>query len=97
MIWQPEMELIDQLEGGPMPLSTVRPVFKDDRRARLVLAIYIDRGVLVLIREGSPLQAWEAKQLLQDDKTVLGRDDLFLDLTEAGAKAFQIGGWSELS
>jgi hypothetical protein len=47
-VYPPELETLDQLCGGPMPLAVIRQLFEgDDRFRRAILAMLDDREVLL--------------------------------------------------
>lgn len=97
MTWQPEMELVDQLLGDDLPLSTVvSALFRNDDHAVRVLSRYVQNGVLTLTRNGEPLAMWESQQLLRDASGLGNLVDISASLTEKGAQAFEKGIWDSL-
>lgn len=96
-MWPPEMELIDQLSGDAMPLAVAARIFEGESHARRVLAIYVDRGVIALLRGEVTLPEWEAMRLLRDDPDLLTRCDISVTLTDAGAESFESGRWDRIS
>ena len=60
----PELEVLDQLEGGDMPLSIVVSLFPDEAHARRAIAAMVVAGdVNLLDAEGAPLAPWQLREL----------------------------------
>ena len=92
----PELEIIDQLEGGDLPLSVVCRFFVDDAQARRVLANYVSRGVVVLLERNDALPIWRCRELLSGEIPLQQNDSIRVSLTKKGARAFADGTWNLL-
>jgi hypothetical protein len=97
----PEIELIDQLEGGPLPLRVVLGLFADREQAFRVLLIYVSNGIVRISRIGNlsaALREWEVRELAQrtSDQTHVEDDSLMVELTPEGASRWSTGEWSEM-
>jgi hypothetical protein len=66
MTWSPEMDLIDQLCGGDMPLHCVATLFGSADHARNVVAIYVRKGIVKLADQEGVLANWKAESILRD-------------------------------
>lgn len=83
-MYPPELETLDQLCGGPMPLAVIRQLFEgDDRAYRAILAMLHDREVLLFRGDDFEVPDWERDQLLSDPRRWEGYR---LSITDAGAR-----------
>jgi len=81
----PELETLDQLLGGDVPLSVIRTIFPDDDACFRGVASLVRGGDVLLLNEGDPVPEWRVRELL-DDRTVVGSmEDFSLHLTNQGA------------
>jgi hypothetical protein len=77
----PELELLDQLFGGDMPLQLVRSLFADHERFERAVSAMIGEGELRLFEvDGSEVPGWRQSEILRTS------DQARLQLTEAGAR-----------
>jgi hypothetical protein len=79
----PELEILDQLLGGDLPLSVVRSLFNDEGRfARGVLALLRIGEVRLLAADGREVPRWKWPEALGpgSDET-----EARLSITPAGA------------
>jgi hypothetical protein len=82
-----ELEVLDQLEGGDMPLSVVASLFPDEAHARRAIAALIAAGeVSLLAAEGAAVTPWQLREL--ERQPASWRADTWhrLALTDAGAR-----------
>jgi archaellum component FlaC len=93
MLWPPEMELVDQLSGGRMPLTVVVSFFESHDRARNVLSIYIAGHAINFYRGEQLIPEWQAQQLLRETANLEQTTDILVDLTDVAAEAFHRGSW----
>ena len=96
MAWSPEMELIDQLLGGDLPLPAVARLFPEEARARLALMQYVSDDVVALREQGAVLPTWRSQELLRQPEPFDKDSDIHVSLTDKGAKAFQERNWDRL-
>lgn len=83
-MYPPELDTLDQLCGGDLPLAVVRQIFGDDDRFhRALLAMLHGRDVRLLTTNGDEVPRWRWGQLLSDPKCGM---DHRLSLTLSGAK-----------
>jgi hypothetical protein len=82
--WPPEMETLDQLLGGPVPLSVIRRVFEDDDHFRVaVFAMLQAKDVKLSRAEETAIQSWKWMDVLNEPDDWLSYD---LSLTASGMK-----------
>jgi hypothetical protein len=93
----PELELIDQLLGGDLPLPVVCGLFTDDDRARRALRSYVSKGVISLTtgKEGV-LPQWKCDELFRDAEPLAEHVEIRVLLTREGARAFEPGRWERI-
>ena len=82
----PELEMLDQLQGGDLPLSVVRGLFGDDDRfVRAAVAMLDMEEIRLLEAEGTELPRWRWREVLTSPaapEAVRGR----FAITEARAR-----------
>jgi hypothetical protein len=93
MPWLPEMEMIDQLIGGDLPLTAVSRLFDSDERARKVVGLYLGKGIVVFIRQESTMPLWESLTLLRNPEPLERHEEVRVSITDYGARAFESGAW----
>ena len=77
----PELETLDQLQGGNMPIAQVRWLFDDRDRFERAIVAMLDAGEVRLIEgNGSEAPRWRWRQLLADGPAAT------LSITVAGAR-----------
>ncbi len=60
----PEIEVLDQLLGGDLPLNVIAGLFPDLHRCRRALAAMLEGGeVRMLNAEGRPIPPWRYREL----------------------------------
>ena len=76
-----ELDVLDQLQGGDLPLAVIRQVFPDD--AAFIRGIFglLAAGDVRLLRRSELVAHWEWWNILSGGDL----DDLTLSLTEQGA------------
>ena len=94
MPWLPEMEMIEQLIGGDLPLAAVRSLFDSDERARKVVGLYLGKGIVVFTRQECTMPLWESLALLRNPEPLERHEQVRVLLTEYGARAFESGAWN---
>ena len=83
-MYPPELETLDQLCGGDLPLAVIRNLFLgDDRFRRAILAMLRDRELLLLRSDDTEVPHWERSPLLSDPTRWEG---LRLSITDSGAR-----------
>ncbi|OAI53634.1 hypothetical protein AYO47_04370 [Planctomyces sp. SCGC AG-212-M04] len=84
----PELETLDQLLGGDLPLSTIRLIFGDDRRfVRSISAMLNDGQVTLRTTVGKSIERWQWCRLLQNlTAAAAAAASHWLSLTEVGAR-----------
>jgi len=67
MIIVPELEVLDQLLAGPMPIALVRRIFDDEQSFRRALLAMLYAGDLRLLRdEWTEVRSWEWQAVLSN-------------------------------
>jgi len=75
-----ELELLDQLMGGPLSLTTARKIFADERRFLHAAAAMLSDGQIRLLSEGGPeVPHWKWAE-------VLSGADGSLEITDHGLR-----------
>ena len=78
----PELETLDQLLGGSLPVPVVRDIFGDvNRFLRAVQAMLNDEEVRLVGRDGSEIPRWRIREVLTATES-----DARLDITARGAQ-----------
>jgi hypothetical protein len=83
----PELETLDQLLTGDLPLAIIRKIYPDDQAfMRGVFALLRCGDVRLLSRDKDDIPEWQWRELF-DEGTALDRlDELSLHITERGAQ-----------
>jgi hypothetical protein len=81
-----ELETLDQLLGGDMPLRVIRTVFPDHSRFVKGISGLIRNGDIVLLQGGTEIPPWKLRELLDESAPLTDQDmeGLSLHLTEQG-------------
>jgi hypothetical protein len=92
----PELDVIEQLAGGDLPLPIICGLFDEDDRAKRALANYISKGVVLFIsdREGV-LPRWKCEEILRQAVHLDRHTEVRVSLTDKGAKVLETGDWSK--
>jgi hypothetical protein len=78
----PELETLDQLLGGPMPLATIRTLYPDAEAFRAGVGGLLKTGeVLLCGANDAPLPAWQYREILGAESC----PGLTLKITDKGA------------
>ena len=78
----PELETLDQLQGGDMPLAVIRHVYPDAARfARGLGGLLATGEVRLVAADGTAVPAWRWREVLAADPL----PDVAVSLTPAGA------------
>jgi hypothetical protein len=78
----PELETLDQLLGGDLPVSVIRDLFGDERQfARSVTAMLNAGELRLLTGDGEEVPRWQWREIL--NANALGAR---LRITQAGAR-----------
>jgi hypothetical protein len=87
----PELEVLDQLQGGDMPLRVVASLFPDEAHARRAIAAMLAAGELKLVdAEGAALPPRQLRELERQPGSWRADTRYRLAITAAGAR--RIGG-----
>jgi hypothetical protein len=82
----PEIEVLDQLLGGDLPLSVVVELFADEAHARQAIAAMVQSGEVEVLEDGAPLPLWRLRELTSQEHSLRTEARYQLSITEAGAK-----------
>jgi hypothetical protein len=83
----PELDTLDQLLGGKLPLSVIRQVFSDDSRFAASIHKMLTSGDVCLRNDyGEVLPSWQWRELFDGGKWLGKQSRLMLDLTDQGAR-----------
>ena len=87
----PELEVLDQLQGGDMALGVVAALFPDEAHARRAIVAMLAAGELRLFdAEGAALSPWQLRELEHQTDSWHADTHHRLAITAAGAR--RIGG-----
>jgi hypothetical protein len=82
-----ELEVLDQLEGGDMPLSVLASLFRDEAHALHAIAALVTTGeVCILDPAGTVLAPWQMRELELQPSSWRAATQYQLRLTAAGAR-----------
>jgi len=83
----PELETLNQLLGGALPLATIRHLYPDDDRFLRGLSRLLSSGQLRLLTvEGADVPSWQWHTLLVKGTILLELDGFRVKLTARGAR-----------
>jgi hypothetical protein len=83
----PEMETLDQLLGGDLPLSVIRELYPDDGAFMHGVLGLLNGGDVRLFAAGKPdVPSWYWRELFVQGKILNQLGNFRLDLTDQGAK-----------
>ena len=86
----PELEVLDQLQGGDLPLSVVSALFPDETQARRALGALLAEGsVALLAADGQPVPTWQLGELARQSRSWRTDSRYRLALTDAGARKLE--------
>jgi hypothetical protein len=94
--WSPEMEMIDQLTGGDTPLRVFCRIFDDDASLRRTLVCYVSKDVVILKDQDGEFTKWKSLDLLRTPVPLDTLEQVRVELTDSGGKAFEDGTWDKL-
>lgn len=78
----PELETLDQLLGGDLPLQVIAGLYPDDARFVYGLSGLLGSGEVLLVRaDGAELPEWQWQKELAAPTT-----DVLVRITQAGAR-----------
>jgi hypothetical protein len=87
----PELEALNQLQGGDMPLGVVASLFPDEAHARRAIAAMLGAGELKLLdAEGAALSSWQLRELESQPGSWRADTQYRVAITDSGAR--RIGG-----
>jgi hypothetical protein len=83
----PELETLDQLEGGDLDLSIVRRFYSDDQAFNPgVLALLSCGDVRLLTADQTEVPEWRWRALFVEGSVLSELDQYLLTITDQGAK-----------
>jgi hypothetical protein len=83
----PELEVLDQLLGGDLPLHVVAALFDDSERCDRAIAAMIAAGeVRVLDSARAPVPLWRVRELRSQPEFWAAASGYRLEITDAGSK-----------
>jgi hypothetical protein len=83
----PELEVLDQLQGGDLPLGVVASLFPDEAHARRAIVAMLAAGELQLLDgKGAALCSWQLRELERQPGSWRTDTQYRLAITEAGAR-----------
>ncbi|WP_144054608.1 hypothetical protein [Rhodopirellula europaea] len=86
----PELETLDQLQGGDLPLNTVRGLFKDAGHFRRSITSMLDAGdVILLDQESQTVPRWKHAEIFGQPAGHSTLQSYRLSLDDAGAARIQ--------
>jgi hypothetical protein len=82
-----ELEVLDQLQGGDLPLRVVASLFPSETHARRAIVAMLAAGELELLSaEGVALAPWQVRNLELQPGSWLTDPQYRLSMTDAGAR-----------
>jgi hypothetical protein len=81
-----EIEVLDQLLGGDLPLGVVVGLFADEAHARQAITAMVQSGEVEVLEDGAPLPLWRLRELTSQEHSLRTGTRYQLSITEAGAK-----------
>jgi hypothetical protein len=83
----PELETLDQLLGGELPLAVIRSLYPDvDSFKRGVLALLTSGDVCLLRTDRTNVPAWGWREMFLNGSNMEELGDLKLKITQQGAR-----------
>ena len=83
----PELETLDQLLGGDLPLSAIRSLYPDDAAFMRGMLGLLNNGDVRLFGSGKPdVPSWHWRELFVQGTILKKLGDYRVDLTDQGAK-----------
>ncbi len=81
----PELDTLDQLLGGDMPLSIIRGLFSDGQRfVRSIQAMLTTGEVRLVFPNGSEVPHWNWRAVLAGAATASSPSKVLLSITDVG-------------
>ena len=81
-----ELEVLDQLQGGDLPLPTIRTLFADEESFNRAISGLVRSGDVRLLTDGFVVPAWRLRELFADSDSHLHRPPLTVQLTDQGGR-----------
>jgi hypothetical protein len=63
-MWSPELDTLDQLCDGDMPLAVVRKIFDDEARFARAIAAMLDAKEIRLTNDDVDVPRWQWREML---------------------------------
>ncbi len=83
----PELEVLDQLSGGDLPLNVIAGLFVEPVHCRTAVAAMLSDGqVQILTPDGIAIPAWKYRELEHEPDFWGSSTTYRLSITERGAK-----------
>ena len=80
-----ELETLDQLLGGDMPLAVIRGLYPDDKTFTVGIHALLRNGDVRLFCEGKEVPQWRWRELFQACGVTEEMPRLRLEITDQGA------------
>jgi hypothetical protein len=82
-----ELEVLDQLLGGDLPLNVIAGLFPDREHCQRAIAKMFQAGqILILDSSGNPIAFWRFRELKAQPETWAVGTQYRLSITEAGSQ-----------
>lgn len=81
-----ELETLDQLLTGSMPLRIIRELYPDDRAFATSIHALLRNGDVLLMSKGVEVPRWQWRDLFEAGGVIQEIQWFELDLTEQGAR-----------
>ena len=82
-----ELEVLDQLQGGDLPLRVVASLFPEEAHARRAIAALLLAGEIALLdAKGAAVAPWQLRELDRQPGSWRTDSQYHLSLTDAGAR-----------
>jgi hypothetical protein len=84
-VLSPELETLDQLLGGELPLATIRPIYPSTEAFMSGILGLLSSGDVTLFLHGEAVPHWRWRELFVDGTVIREEDSLKLKITELGS------------
>ena len=83
----PELEVLDQLQGGDLPLEVIAKLFEDQARFLKALSRMVEAGEVALNdTTGQAIPLWRFQEIARTGEAGAGASSLRVSITEVGAR-----------
>ena len=86
----PELEVLDQLAGGDLPLHVINGLFHDNEHCKRALRASLETGeILILDSDRTAIPVWRLRELETNSDAWSPGSGFRVEITELGCKRIQ--------